>query len=127
MRLAAPDEMTDGAIHQVSADIGGLKTAVEMMTTTWQQQEQSATEGRRLLHAKFDDVRNEVTKLSGRVDQMATDMSEIKPAIDTFKSARERQLGAQWMGKLIWVAFIGIAGAIGGVIVEFLHIRPSGH
>lgn len=119
--------MTDGAIHQVSADIGGLKKSVEILTSTWQQQEQAATEGRRTLHTKFDDVRNEVTKLAGRVDQMSADMAEIKPAIDTFKSARERQLGAQWMGKLIWVAFIGIAGAIGGLIVEFLHFRPSGH
>lgn len=119
--------MTGGEIHQVSADIGGLKKSVEILTSTWQQQEQSATEGRRQLHAKFDEIRNDVTKLTGRVDQMASTLCEIKPAIDVFKSARERQLGAQWMGKLIWVAFIGIAGAIGGVIVEFLHIRPSGH
>lgn len=115
--------MTEGAIHQVSADIGGLKKSVEILTSTWQQQEQAAVDGRRQLHAKFDDVRNEVTKLAGRVDQMAKDISEIQPAIATFKSARERQLGAQWMGKLIWLAFIGIAGAIGAAITELLHLR----
>jgi Protein of unknown function (DUF1515) len=115
--------MTSGEIHQVSSEIGGLKASVELMTSTWQQQEQSATEGRRELHRKFDDVRNDVTKLMGRVDQMAAEMAEIKPAIKTFQSARERQLGAQGMGKLIWMAFIGIAGAAGGMVVEFLHFR----
>lgn len=114
--------MTDGAIHQVSADIGGLKKAVEMMTTTWQQQELAATEGRRALHARFDDVRNEVTKLTGRVDQMAVEMSEIKPAIDTFKSARERALGAQRLGKIIWGAFIALAGLAGMALGEIFHI-----
>lgn len=115
--------MTDGAIHQVSADIGGLKKSVEILTSTWQQQEQAATEGRRVLHSKFDDVRNEVTKLTGRVDQMSKDIAEIQPAIDAFKSARERQLGAQWMGKLIWMAFIGMAGAAGAAITELLRLR----
>jgi hypothetical protein len=115
--------MTSGEIHQVSAELGGLKAAVEMMTKTWAAQEQSATEGRRSLHTKFDDMRNEVTKLAGRVDQVDRNLSEIKPAIDVFKSARERQLGAQWMGKLIWMAFIGIAGAVGAAITELLHLR----
>lgn len=115
--------MTGGEIHQVSSEIGGLKASVELMTSTWQQQEQSASEGRRALHAKFDDVRNEVTRLATRVDQMGRDISEIKPAIDTFKSARERQLGAQWMGKLIWLAFIGIAGAVGAAITELIRFR----
>lgn len=115
--------MTGGEIHQVSAELGSLKTAVEMMTDTWKAQEQSASEGRRLLHTKFDDVRNEVTKLTSRVDEMSRDITEIKPAIEVFKSARERQLGAQWMGKLIWVAFIGLAGVAGGMIAKFLHIN----
>lgn len=115
--------MNDGAIHQVSADIGGLKKSVEILTSTWQQQEQAATDGRRELHKKLEDVRHEVTKLAGRVDQMGKEISEIKPAIDTFKSARERQLGAQWMGKLIWAAFIGLAGIAGAAIAEILHLR----
>src|ERR1700761_8775180 len=115
--------MTDGAIHQVSAEIGGLKAAVEMMTTTWQAQEKSATEGRRALHDKFDALSKDVIRLTGEVANVSEDLATIKPAIDAFKTARDRQDGAQRMGKLIWAAFIGIAGVIGGVIVEFLHIR----
>jgi chromosome segregation ATPase len=115
--------MTGGEIHQVSAELGGLKAAVQLMTSTWQLQETAATDGRRQIHKKLDDVRNEVTKLTSRVDQMGKDIAEIQPAIDTFKSARERQLGAQFMGKLIWLAFIGIAGVIGAAVGELLHLR----
>lgn len=119
--------MTDGAIHQVSAEIGGLKAAVEMMTTTWQAQEKSATDGRRSLHDKFDAVSRDVIRLTAEVENVSKDMALIKPAIDAFKTARDRQDGAQKMGKLIWLAFIGIAGTVGGIVVELFHLRPPGH
>jgi outer membrane murein-binding lipoprotein Lpp len=115
--------MTDGAIHQVSAEIGGLKASVDMMTTTWQAQEKSASEGRRALHDKFDELSKDVIRLAGEMENVSKDLATIKPAIDAFKTARDRQDGAQRMGKLIWVAFIGIAGAAGGIVVEFLHMR----
>lgn len=119
--------MTEGAIHQVSAEIGGLKAAVEMMTTTWQAQEKSATEGRRSLHDKIEQVSRDVIRLTAEVENVSKDLMVIKPAIDAFKTARDRQEGAQRMGKMIWVAFIGIAGAVGGLVVELLHLRPPGH
>lgn len=94
-----------------------------MMTTTWQAQEKSASEGRRSLHDKFEKVSQDVIRLTAEVENVSKDLAIIKPAIDTFKSARDRQDGAQWMGKLIWVAFIGLAGAAGAVIAELLHLR----
>jgi outer membrane murein-binding lipoprotein Lpp len=115
--------MADGVIHQVSAEIGGLKAAVEMMTTTWQAQEKSASDGRRSLHDKFDELSKDVIRLTAQVENVSKDLAIIKPAIDEFKAARDRQDGAQRMGKLIWVAFIGVAGAAGGMVVEFLHFR----
>ena len=115
--------MTSGQVDEVSAMIGGLQAAVEHMTSTWQSQENSASAGRRELHRKFDDVRNEVTKLTGEVERMSEDIAEIKPAIEIFKAARSRQEGAQWLGRLIWVAFIGIAGTAGAAIAEFFHLR----
>ncbi len=114
---------TSGEIHQVSSELGGLKKAVEFLTSTWQMQEKAATDGRRAVHDKLDDVRLEMTKLTSRVDQMGHDIAEIQPAIETFKTARERQQGAQGLGKLIWMAFIGIAGAIGAATAELLHMR----
>jgi outer membrane murein-binding lipoprotein Lpp len=119
--------MTDGAIHQVSADIGGLKASVEMLMTTWQAQEKSATDGRRSLHDKFDLLSKDVIRLTAEVENLAKDLGVIKPAIDAFKTARDRQDGAQWMGKLVWGAFLGLAGVAGGFVVEFFHIRPPGH
>lgn len=115
--------MADGAIHQVSAEIGGLKAAVEMMTTTWQAQEKSATDGRRALHDKFESLSKDVIRLTAEVENVSKELAVIKPSIDAFKTARDRQDGAQRMGKMIWVAFVGIAGAVGGLIVEFLHFR----
>jgi hypothetical protein len=114
--------MNDGAIHQVSAEIGGLKAAVEMMTTTWQAQEKSATDGRRSLHDKFDLLSKDVIRLTAEVENVSKDLAIIKPSIDAFRSARDQQIGAQRLGKLLWAAFLAAAGAAGYVISEWLHL-----
>lgn len=113
--------MTDGAIHQVSADIGGLKTAIEMMTSTWQAQEKSATDGRRSLHDKFDALSKDVVRLTAEVENVSKDINTIKPAVEAFKSARDQQIGAQRLGKMLWAAFIGLAGIAGAGFAELLH------
>jgi outer membrane murein-binding lipoprotein Lpp len=122
--------MTDGAIHQMSAAIGGLqadvrslKDSIENLNKIWGQREEAATNGRRAVHEKVDTLSKEVTLLSAEVENVSKDLVEIKPAIDAFKTARDRQDGAQKLGKRIWVAFIGLAGIAGGAIVEMLHQR----
>jgi prefoldin subunit 5 len=123
--------MIDGTIHQVSAAVGALQADVkslgriiENLNKTWGERERDAQRDRRELHDKFDTVSKEVTLIAAEVENVSKDLGEIKPAIEVFKSARERQLGAQWMGKLVWMAFIGIAGAVGAAIVQVIrHMR----
>lgn len=121
--------MTDGAIHQMSATVGALqadvrnlKDSIDNLNRVWGQREESATAGRRAVHEKVDLLRTDFTRLSAEVENVSVKLTEIEPAIETFKTARHRQEGAQNMGKMIWVAFIGLAGVAGGVIVEWLHL-----
>src|SRR6266516_4137119 len=120
--------MSDGAIHEMSravgslqADVRGMKEALDNLNRVWGERERYATEVRATIHGKLEEVRVDVVRLAAEVENLATDVAVIKPAIEVFRSARERQLGAQRMGKLIWLAFIGIAGAVGGAVVQFLH------
>lgn len=124
--------MTDGTIHQVSAEIGGLKAnvenlrkSVETMVSTWQMQEQNATAGRRVIHDKLDLVQKEVTGLSAEVKEISKDFTEIKPAINEFKSQREQQIGAKKLGaRLVGALTLG-AGAVGwGIHEAFNWIKP---
>lgn len=120
--------MSDGAIHEMSrvvgalqADVRSLKETVDTLNKTWGDRERGASQQRGVIHDKLDEVRVDVTRLAAEVVNLSKDVAVIKPAIETFRSARERQLGAQRMGKLIWLAFIGIAGAVGGAIVQLIH------
>lgn len=120
--------MSDGAIHEMSravgslqADVRGLRESVDTLNKTWGDRERDASRQRGVIHEKLDGVCLDVTRLAAEVVNLSKDVTIIKPAIELFKSARERQLGAQRMGKLVWMAFIGIAGAVGGAIVQLIH------
>ena len=120
--------MSDGAIHEMSravgalqSDVKGMKESLEGLNKTWGERERNASKQRGAMHDKLDEVRADVTRLSADVVNLSKDVAVIKPAIETFRSARERQLGAQRMGKMVWLAFIGIAGAVGGAIMQLIH------
>lgn len=120
--------MSDGAIHEMSrvvgalqADVNGMRQSIESLNRVWGDREIGAQQGRRIVHDKLDGLRIDVTRLAAEVVNLSKDVAIVKPAIEVFRSARERQLGAQRMGKLIWLAFIGIAGAVGGAIVQLIH------
>jgi outer membrane murein-binding lipoprotein Lpp len=118
--------VTDGAIHEVSRAVGSLQSdiksmasSIETLNRTWSVRERDASSQRRAVHDKLDETRNDVTKLTACVERLASEVADLKPAVAEFKAARQRQVGAQRMGKMVWVAFLGIAGAIGGAVVHF--------
>ena len=119
--------MSDGAIHAMSAAVGGLqadvrnlKDSIDDLNHLWTQREEIAVKGRILVHEKVDLLRSDFYHLSADVENVSQDLAVIKPAIESFKTARDRQDGAQKLGKRIWVAFIGLAGIAGGVIADMV-------
>lgn len=122
--------MSDPDIHAYSRALGSLEASVTNLIKTWSEQERNASEGRRELHRKFDDLKDtlkdEINDLARRFETMATDMTEIKPAIDEFKNQRQRAIGAKNFGKYLWGAMLTAAGGIGWIINEWLHY-PKGH
>lgn len=121
----------DGELHQISAEIGGLKKAVEFMTGLWEKQEQSASAGRKHLHDKFDLFKDEVglqiAGLSLRVDRLTDKVTMIEPSVTTFKEKMQadkeddlREEGAKRLGMKLWAAVVAAAGVIGWGVHEFV-------
>lgn len=128
--------MNDGAIHQMSAAIGGLqadvknlKDSIDNLNQIWGLREESATAGRRVVHEKVDLLRKDFTHLSAEVENVSMKLTEIEPAISEFKDARQRLIGARHLGKFLWGAFLSAAGAMGYALGEWLHLfwPPKGH
>lgn len=120
--------MSDGQLHQISAEIGGLKKAVEMMTDLWKTQEHAATAGRKSLHDKVEMVRQEVgieiAGLSLRVDRLTDQFEAMKPSVAELKKDAEdeklRQEGAKRLGKYLIAGLTTAAGLIGAGIHELI-------
>ena len=112
-------------INAFSRAIGDLEATVRNMTATWTQQESNASAGRRVLHEKMDSIKKDVAELKGRVDNVASALAEIEPAVKEFKIQRERAIGARNFGRWIWGGMLTAAGGAGWAINEWLHLPRS--
>ena len=116
----------DGAVHEMSRAIGSLEASVRSLNERWEERERSAAEGRRVLHAKFDALRDNVSDLASEVSGVTEKLASIEPEIKTFEEARLQAIGAQKLGKWIWWVLLGVAGAAGSMITWFLNLPRGG-
>ena len=107
-------------LNEMNRSVGALQQVVTHMTDTWRSQEQVATEGRRLMHSKMDMLKEGVAGLTGRVDNMAGELSALKPAVQEFKDEKLRDEGAKRLGKYLWGGMLTAAGFGGWGIHELL-------
>ena len=116
--------MSDEALREVnrtiiemSRAIGALESTVKTLTTTWQSQEVSASEGRRDLHKKFDGLAGKVSELAGKLDIAVKEIGEMKPSVDALEVAKLQAIGGLKLGRLLWMA-LPFGG--GGLVAWFL-------
>ena len=74
---------------------------------------------------KFDNLSDKVSGLASKVDIAILDITEIKPSVEAFDNAKQRALGAQTLGKIIW-GLLGFGGlAMGWVLANWITISPK--
>jgi hypothetical protein len=117
-----------GTVDQISAEIGGMKNAIENMLRIWQMQENTANQGRRALYDKFEtfqtELRSELYTLAGRVDRMSDKINMIEPSVKQFNEDKLRAEGEKRLGARLWSAVLLGAGAAGwGMHELFTWIR----
>ena len=113
----------NGRLHEMSAEIGGLKASLELLTKIWQQQDSAAAAGRRALYEKFELVRQEsgiqIAGLGIRVDRLSDQVKLVEPSIQAFKDEKLRKEGAERLGVRLYTAMIAAAGLVGWGLHEF--------
>lgn len=131
--------MTDdvqGALRDMARAIGGLESTVKTLTVTWQQQEQSASNGRRDLHQKVDQLRSDV---SAKVDGMRTDMTamgaqlataikdiaEMKPVVEAVETVKVQATGVRNFTRWLWGVWAAVGGGVMWVVSSFVEIHPK--
>lgn len=119
------DPATEAALREMSRTIGGLQATITTLVSTWQSQEAQASQGRRDLHQKFDNLRDDVHEIGSQVSGALKDIAEIKPSVQAFENAKQQAKGAQTLGKIIW-AILGFGGVgLGWVLANWISISPK--
>jgi chromosome segregation ATPase len=93
--------------------IASMEATVKHLTDTWQRQDQEATEGRRRLHEKIDELKSQQQTLEETVKQQTKELAEIKPAIKRFEEQRQRHEGAASLFKVMWLGVVAFATGLG--------------
>lgn len=116
------------SVHEMSRAIGKLEAIVKALTETWQRQDDEATEGRRVLHNKMDELRQQQAVLTTKLEQQTKQLSEIEPAIKRFEAQRQRQEGAASLFKVLWLGVVAFATGLGYAGHELLsYLFPRAH
>jgi hypothetical protein len=121
--------MVDQQVQEITRElmglnrvIGELKATVAALTTTWDHNDREATAGRGKLHAKLDEVKGEVIKLTARVDHMAGEVATMKPSVETFDQQHQQNIGSKKTMAAIWGALFMLAGTAGAIAVKLLEL-----
>lgn len=105
--------------HILLRAFGNLEGTVASMATQWREQERHASDGRKHLHDKFEELLGKVLVLSNTVNNVQQDVAELKNDIETkvmppIAESKEKQAekrGARHVGKMLWVGALAMVSA----------------
>lgn len=128
------DEATQAALREMARAIGGLESTVKTLTTTWQNQENSASQGRRELHqkvdalrsdmsAKVDGLRGDMVTMGGQVATAIKDIAEMKPVVQAVETVKVQATGVRNVSKWIWWIAVPLSGGVGWILTNLLDIH----
>lgn len=112
--------MTQEEREPIERAIGRLEGKVESLIRQWRDQDQAAAVGRIALHDKVEGLRNDVTSLTGKVNEMNRDIIEIKPVVQESRDRHQQAAGAKWAIAFVWSAIVTAIGAVSVIAVEVI-------
>lgn len=114
--------MTGGAdLNDLYRAIGKLEGEVSALRNQWGEQDRKATEGRKMLYEKVEELGTKVTTVTGEVGEIKRDIADFKPIVDETRDRHQRSVGSKKTIAVVWAAFVGIVGAVTGGLIELAH------
>lgn len=114
-------------VGEMKGKLEALTLSIQNLNHDWGVREESASQGRRIIHGKMDLLSNDVTRLGAEVENLSVDVKDIKPEVENFrnyKATRDGQAaGADKVrGRILalWSALSALVVAIGAAAVHFI-------
>jgi hypothetical protein len=129
----------DQEVLRLVDKVGGLTSEVKNLRETWGRQDQEANNGRRRLHEKFDELKDQIVdtfakfqidvnrrlfELEGRVDKIKDELTAIKPTFAALSEEHHQGIGSKRERGKIWGTLMGLVtlgGTVGAAITELVH------
>jgi len=104
--------MAPGEFRELDRIVAALGAKIDAFQAHWQKQDDRATEGRKFLYDKFDELGNDFQAVRYEVRDLSKDMNSIKPKVEILESIRLEAKGAVRVARFGWL----IVGAIGASV-----------
>ena len=105
--------------------LDGLKVALESFQANWKIQDERAERGRKFVYDKVEALGSNVVDLTHQVKTVVSDVTEMKPAVRDWVSAKEQALGAKTAVSVLGKVAYMIGGALlfgAGWLIDHLPI-----
>ena len=107
---------------------GNLEGTVASMATQWRQQEQAASDSRRVLYSKFEEILGRVNTLSHNIDNLQQDLTDLKrdietkvmPSIEAYNLKQAEKRGAHGLIRLVWLGLLAAVSAASYGLHQFI-------
>lgn len=117
--------MTNGEsdkLHEMNGRISGLESTVNHFKETWERQDEQATEGRRRLYDKFEELAATVIRMGAKVEQIGTEVAALKPQVVVLDQHHQQGLGSKKVVAAVWAAIFTLAGTAGAAAIKLLEL-----
>ncbi|MBN8987406.1 MAG: hypothetical protein J0H42_04120 [Rhizobiales bacterium] len=133
------DSDVQGALREMAGQIGSLTSTVRSLETNWRNQDEKASNGRAVLHAKIDGLRDDFHEYRSKLENVIAEVAELKPTVEKAKAAidgvaemkptfndirvaKERAIGALWVSRIFYAAGIGMTAGVTYVFANWVKI-----
>jgi hypothetical protein len=124
--------------RETARAIGSLEATVKHLTETWKRQDDEATEGRRRLYDKVDELKVEVSRLAshtevdelktrvinlaGQVEGLEARVTAIEPRAEEWNNQQQQAIGSKKVMALVWAGMLTFTGAVTAIAIKLLDV-----
>ena len=122
--------MTDAErdrLHEMNGRLGALEGEVKHFRQTWEHQDEKAGTRQARLYDKFEELIRGMAGLTFRVDQLAKELSELKPSVASLTGTHRENIGSKKMLAFVWTIILAGVSAVSWSAVEVVKLILGKH
>lgn len=105
--------MAPGEYRELDRLVAGLAAELKAFQKHWETQDHHATEGRKVIFDKIEDLSHDFQAVSYDVRDLKKDVGQMKPTVDRLDNLRVEATGIAKVGKIGWM----VIGALGSGVL----------